>query len=310
MLTLKTLEACAESAGFDAVGVARATYLAEDDQYLRKWLEQGYQGSMQYMERNLEKRTDPRQLLEGTKSVVAVLLNYYKTEPLPAGVPYISLSGRSKQDYHDVMRQQLYKMEYLLREKTHGELATSEKQHIFCDSAPLLERRWAQRAGLGWIGKNHLLIHPKFGSFVHIGLLLLNEEVTPYSTPTDEQCGECDRCLRSCPTGALRAPMFDARKCLSYLTIERREPLGKPFAEIVSRHLYGCDVCQRCCPYNAHLTATSTDGLQTNPILLDMTAEDWAKSSRRQKLKILRRLAHNDETTTITDKQNDYESNE
>lgn len=310
MLTLKTLEACAKSAGFDAAGAARAEYLAEDHDYLKKWLEQGYQGSMQYMERNLEKRTDPRQLLEGTKSIVAVLLNYYKTEPLPKGVPYISLSGRSKCDYHDVMRQQLYKLECLLQEQTHNELVVSDKQHIFCDSAPLLERRWAQRAGLGWIGKNHLLIHPKFGSFVHIGLLLLNEEVTPYSTPLDEQCGECDRCLRSCPTGALRAPMFDARKCLSYLTIERKEPLGEQYADIVSKHLYGCDICQRSCPYNAHLTATSTEGLQTNPVLLDMTAEDWAKSSRRQKLKILRRLARNEETTTRTDKRKEYESNE
>lgn len=161
MLTLKVLQQCAEQAGFDAVGAAKADYLPQDDAYLQQWLSKGCNGSMQYMERNQQKRTDPRLLLEGTRTVVVVLLNYYKTTSLPEGVPYIALSGRSQCDYHEVMQKYLRRLEELLQAKTGNTLSVSDKQHTFCDSAPILERRWAQRAGLGWIGKNHLLIHPR-----------------------------------------------------------------------------------------------------------------------------------------------------
>lgn len=294
MLTLKVLQQCAEQAGFDAVGAAKADYLPQDDAYLQQWLSKGCNGSMQYMERNQQKRTDPRLLLEGTRTVVVVLLNYYKTTSLPEGVPYIALSGRSQCDYHEVMQKYLRRLEELLQAKTGNTLSVSDKQHTFCDSAPILERRWAQRAGLGWIGKNHLLIHPRLGSFVHIGILLLNEEVTPYSEPLAGQCGDCNLCVTHCPTGALRTPVFDARKCLSYLTIERKEPLEQQYARMASKHLYGCDTCQRICPFNAHLKETTHQELQTNPALLQMTATDWEQTSRRQKLKLLRRLAHND----------------
>ncbi len=294
MLTLEVLQQCAAQAGFDAAGAAKATYLPQDDAYLQKWLDYGGNGSMQYMERNQEKRTDPRLLLEGTRSVVVVLLNYYKTTSLPEGVPYIALSGQSQCDYHEVMQKHLQHLEELLQAQTNNALSVSHKQHTFCDSAPILERRWAQRAGLGWIGKNHLLIHPQLGSFVHIGILLLNEEVTPYSEPLTEQCGDCHLCISYCPTGALRAPLFDARKCLSYLTIERKEPLERQYERIASRYLYGCDTCQRRCPFNAHLKETTHQELQTNPVLLQMTAADWEQTSRRQKLKLLHRLARND----------------
>lgn len=294
MLTLEVLQHCAEQAGFDAAGAAKAEYLPQDDAYLQQWLSRGYNGSMQYMERNQDKRTDPRLLLEGTRSVVVVLLNYYKTTSLPEGVPYIALSGQSQCDYHEVMQKHLQRLEQLLQAETNNTLAISDKQHTFCDSAPIFERRWAQRAGLGWIGKNHLLIHPRLGSFVHIGILLLNEAITPYSQPLDEQCGDCNLCVNHCPTGALRTPVFDARKCLSYLTIERKEPLEQQYAQIASKHLYGCDTCQRICPFNANLEETSHWELKTNPVLLQMTPNDWQQSSRRQKLKLLRRLAHND----------------
>lgn len=295
MLTFETLAQCAQAAGLDAVGVASSEYLEEDDRYLQKWVEARCNGSMSYMERNKEKRTNPSLLVEGTKSVVVGLLNYYKEESLPQGVPYIALSGRSTTDYHIAMRARLQQLEILLQASRNGQLAVSEKQHIFCDSAPLLERRWAERAGLGWIGKNHLLIHPRLGSFVHIGILLLSEEVLPYSTPQADQCGDCHRCLNSCPTGALRAPLFDARKCLSYLTIERKEPLEAEYEEVVSKHLYGCDTCQRVCPYNKGIPVTQHQDLQTNPLLLTMTKEDWKTCSRRQKLKILHRLAHSED---------------
>ncbi len=294
MLALEVLQRCAQQAGFDAVGAARADYLADDETYLQQWLEHGCHGTMQYMERNQDKRCDPRLLLEGTQTVVVVLLNYYKTTSLPEGVPYIALAGQSKCDYHIVMQQHLQQLEILLQEATHNTLAVSEKQHTFCDSAPIFERRWAQRAGLGWIGKNHLLISPQWGSFVHIGILLLNEKVTPYSTPIEEQCGDCTECIKHCPTGALRNNIFDARQCLSYLTIERKEPLEQRYAHLASQHLYGCDACQKACPYNAHLQETSHEDLQMNPILKEMSATDWQQASRRQKLKILRRLARND----------------
>ena len=292
MLTLNRLREWAVQAGFDDFGVARAKRLDTDAEYLKRWLEAGNQGSMHYLADNFEKRVNPKVLVPKAKSVLVCLLNYYVVDKQPANAPYIAKSGLAKTDYHIVMKEKLLQLEELIARQEGSACFSATHQHLFCDSAPILERRWAQKAGLGWIGRNKQFLHPKMGSFVHIGILIANEETDSYSRPYEQDgCGECRLCIKHCPTGALRADMFDAGKCVSYLTIERREPLEEKYRHLLEDNLYGCDVCAMVCPYNANLQVTSHEGLAADKTLLEMTRQDWEQTSRRQRIKLLHRLA-------------------
>lgn len=290
-LRIRTL---ALQAGFDDAGAAEAVRLNEEADRLQHWLESGCEGTMRYMAENFEKRVNPEALVPGTQTVVCCVLSYYKRNPQPAGAPYIALSGLSERDYHEVVKEKLTTLEQLLIAEYGPSVVNADYQHSFCDSAPVLERAWAKQCGLGWIGKNRQLIHPSLGSYVHLGLIFLAEPlVERQRTPLmqDNRCGDCNLCLRACPTGAVREDGMDARCCVSYLTIERKDPLprehqGKPYM-----NLYGCDNCQRVCPYNAHLQADLHPELAANPLFAQLTAEDWQQMSRRQKTKLLRRLA-------------------
>ncbi len=290
MFVAGEIERIALSLGIDACGTAPAHALTADADYLRKWTSAGYHGSMNYMMQHINLREDIRLLVPECKTVVVCLFNYYKTNRQVTDAPRIAQCGLSQADYHMVVKERLQALESALL-STHPTCINQKYQHIFCDSAPIFERRWAEQAGLGWIGKNHLFIHPTLGSFVHIGILVLQEECKTYGTPIKNRCGDCQRCLHTCPTGAIRGTDFDACKCVSYLTIERKEPLEEKYKSIVGLSLYGCDRCQDICPYNEHLQETQHRDLQTNPQLLTMTATDWKEISRRQKIKLLRRLA-------------------
>ncbi len=350
MFVAGEIEQIALSLGIDACGVAKAKPLTQDAEYLRQWTQAGYHGSMDYMARNIPLREDITQLVPEAKTVVVCLFNYYKSARQNPDTPRIAQCGLSKEDYHIYVKQKMEELSSALR-------LPHSASRIFCDSAPIFERRWAVEAGLGWIGKNHLFIHPTLGSFVHIGILLLTEECETYGTPLVETplwgvstetmqvsplhggtegglCGDCTLCLHACPTGAIRGTHFDARKCVSYLTIERKEPLEEKYRSLVwsprvetdslvetrqwhspvetrlrrvssektqtfppaegirgGLGLYGCDRCQDVCPYNQHLQDTKHTALQANPQLLTMTTADWSNLSRRQKIKLLRRLA-------------------
>ena len=292
MLALNNLKKWASNIGFDDCGAAIAVRLDEDALFLQQWINSGHHGSMLYMQENFEKRVNPQVLVPGAKTVVVGLLNYYVADKQPVGAPYIAQSGMAKEDYHVVMKGMLSRLEEQIVKEGGDDVVSHQHQHLFCDSAPILERRWAQRAGLGWIGKNRQFIHPRFGSFVHIGILILNEELDHYSTAFENDgCNNCDICRKSCPTGALRGNLFDARKCISYLTIERKEELENKYKKVVADNLYGCDICAKVCPYNQNLQPTSHPQLQANPKLTQMTASDWRNTSRRQRLKLLHRLA-------------------
>ncbi len=295
------IESLALSLGIDACGVAAADSFPDDALYLREWTSEGYHGSMEYMARHIDLRGDIRQLVPEAKSVVVCLFNYYKAARQTTDAPRIAQCGLSREDYHIVVKRKLEELENALC-VAHPDCVDGTHQHIFCDSAPVLERRWAERVGLGWIGKNHLLIHPTLGSFVHIGVLVLQEEVAPLTPPYKGEeakrgaggCGDCTLCLQVCPTGAIRGEHFDARKCVSYLTIERKAPLppeGGGVRALLKGVLYGCDRCQDVCPYNQHLQETKHTAFQANEQLLTMTAADWKGMSRRQKVRLLRRLA-------------------
>lgn len=204
------LEVC-----FDDCGIATAMRLDRDAQYMDNWVEHGLHGNMEYLERNREKRYDPSELVEGGKTVVVCLLTYAK----------------SGHDYHRAVKSKLYQLDALLRERF-GDEIVSDSQHIFCDSAPFLERRWSVLAGLGQIGRNHQLIHPTLGSMVHPGELVLQVEVEAMPKPIPKDiCADCHRCEEACPTGALRNSVWDARLCIAYKT-------------------HHCLVCQKACPYN------------------------------------------------------------
>ena len=202
--------------GFDACGVSAVHRLDQDADVMDAWVSAGLHGEMHYLERNCDKRYDPSLLVPGCKSVLVCLLRYSK----------------SGHDYHRRVKSLLYSLEGRLREQYGDEIVSADYQHVFCDSAPILERRWCVEAGLGFIGRNHQLIHPTLGSMVHPGELLLNVEVEGApAEKVDMGCGSCRRCLDACPTGALRNSVWDARLCIAYKT-------------------HHCMICQTNCPYN------------------------------------------------------------
>ena len=296
MFTLSRIRELCSSVGIDDCAVTVPHLLDDDARYLIQWLQKGYNGSMTYMEQNLDKRTDPQKLYPYCKSILVCLLSYYKKDRQVKGAPYISISGLSRNDYHIVMKNRLNQLEQMIISECGEQISSAwlEPQHVFCDSAPVFERRLACEAGLGIIGKNHLFIHPILGSYVHIGILMLPIDI--YDDRSSKlvnfnPCAGCRKCINNCPTGALRDDLFDARKCVSYLTIERKEPLDAKYNNLLENRLYGCDNCQLVCPCNQSLKETSCDDLKANAELLAMTKDDWNNSSHRKKLKLLHRLA-------------------
>ncbi len=270
------------SLGFDVCGIAKADFLEEDATYLRKWLNEGRHGEMHYLERNFEKRTDPRLLVPGCKSVIVTLLNYFPEEEQISTAPQIARYAYSAIDYHTIIKEKLSLLEQKLIHEYGESIVSKDYQHIFVDSAPVLERRWAERAGLGWIGKNTLLISPGFGTFTFIGILMINVE-TEYDAPMTEHCGKCTRCIDACPTKALAPREMDAHRCISYLTIENKSEIPEEFRSSLSNRMYGCDICANVCPWNkkwAH--ANNNPELTHVPNMLNWETETWENMTNEQ----------------------------
>ncbi|NLO69642.1 MAG: tRNA epoxyqueuosine(34) reductase QueG [Porphyromonadaceae bacterium] len=263
--------------GFDACGIAKAEFLEEDAVFLKQWLAEGNHGEMSYLERNFENRTDPRIIVEGCKSVVVTLLNYATDYRQNEHAPKVSKYAYSKLDYHTVIKDKLLQLETKIIEKYGEDCFNKDRQHRFVDSAPVLERRWAQRAGLGWIGKNKMLISPRLGSYVFIGVLMINKDLE-YDSPTKDRCGTCTKCIDACPTNAITANRgIDARKCISYQTIEKKGEISPEIRPKLSGWMYGCDICNDVCPWNrvrarpnAHVQLTVLDEV------ISWNAADWA----------------------------------
>lgn len=269
------IRAQAAELGFSACGMAPAGRVSQqEERRLRRWLDEGRYAEMHYMTHYLDKRLDPRLLMDGLKSIVSLAMNYAPKRRLAPGQPQIAAYALGK-DYHDVMKQRIHRLAAYIS----GLLGHEITYRAFVDSGPVIERYWAVQAGLGWIGRNNLLIIPKAGSEFFLGELFLDFELE-YDHPMANHCGRCHRCVDHCPTHALADDHdFDAGLCLSYQTIENRGELSDVAKEKMGDFIYGCDRCQLACPYNRFAIPTSIAEFQPSEDLLSMTRQQWEQLS-------------------------------
>ncbi len=273
--------------GFSFVGIARAERMDEEARRLEIWLNKGFHGRMSYMENHFEERVDPRRLVEGARSVISLVYNYYPSHTqLDPAAPKIARYAYGE-DYHFVLKRKLKDLlQYIGRHI--GEV----NGRCFVDSAPVLERDWAKRSGTGWIGKNTLLIHPRAGSYFFLSELILDLELI-YDHPIKDYCGTCTRCIDACPTGAIspQGYLLDGSKCISYLTIELREAIPETFSGQFENWMFGCDICQEVCPWNRFSTPHQEQAFEPHPDLLGMTRSEWLDLSEEVFQKVFRRSA-------------------
>jgi epoxyqueuosine reductase len=278
----------AKRLGFSYVGVAKAQALDTEAKRLEEWLKNDFHGKMSYMENHFEKRLDPTKLVPNSKSVVTLMFNYYteKTQKDEAA-PKISKYAYGK-DYHLVIKDKLKLLLNFLNEEI-GEV----NGRCFVDSAPVMERQWAEKAGLGWTGKNTLLINPKAGSYFFLAELIIDLELESDS-PMKDYCGTCTRCIDACPTEAISANgyLLDASKCISYLTIELKDDqLPEEFRGKMKNYMFGCDICQEVCPWNKFSKPHSEPDFEPHPKLLEMKKTDWEEITEDVFREIFRKSA-------------------
>jgi epoxyqueuosine reductase len=268
LLKLKIKEE-AKRLGFDFCGVSKAEFLEEEAPRLEQWLKQGMHGKMAYMENYFDKRLDPRKLMPGAKTVISLLQNYYTKEKQPEEAPKISMYAYGN-DYHFVIKKKLKALLEFIRG-----IAGDVNGKAFVDSAPVLDRVWAKRSGLGWIGKNSQLINPKAGSYYFIAELITDLELPP-DFEIKDFCGTCNKCMEACPTRAIVKPyVVDGSKCISYFTIELKEEIPSEFKGKTDNWAFGCDVCQQVCPWNRFSKPHDEPGLMPNQELMKMDKKDW-----------------------------------
>ena len=255
--------------GFSFCGIARAKRLDEDALRLEKWLRKGRQGNMAYMENHFDKRVDPRLLVEGAKSVITLLMNYYPEQQQPEGVPKISAYAYGK-DYHIVIRDKLNVLLEALRDEI-GEI----NGRCFVDSAPVLERSWAVQSGLGWIGKNGNLITKQQGSYFFIATLITDLDLEPDLPMLRDYCGTCTACLDACTTQAILPDKeIDGSRCISYFTIELKEAFTEHTPQWTD-WMFGCDVCMQVCPWNRFAIPTQEPDFTPIPEVMQYSERDW-----------------------------------
>jgi len=270
--------------GFDHCGIARAEPLDEDARRLEKWLYKGYQGSMGYMEKYFDMRVDPSKLVPGARSVITLMMNYFPSESQPADAPKISKYAWGK-DYHEVIREKLQSLLVQLREHI-GEI----QGRGFVDSAPVLERSWAQRSGLGWVGKNGNLINKQSGSFYFIATLITDLELEADDPFARDYCGTCTRCIDACPTGAiLPDKVIDGSRCISYFTIELKDQLiPESMKGRFEDWMFGCDTCQDVCPWNRFSKPHREEAFTPLPAVLNLSTREWEEMTEESFRKTFR----------------------
>ncbi len=268
----RELKAEATRLGFDACGIAKAERLDEEARRLEQWLLEGRHGTMDWMARNFDKRVDPRELVEGAQTVVSVLHNYYQPARHAEGENVGKISRYAwGDDYHEVMKEKLYRLFNWLDERVGG-----LSGRVFVDSAPVLDKAWAQRSGLGWIGKHTNLLNREIGSFFFIGEMIIDVPL-PADGPIPDYCGSCTRCIDACPTDAIyRAYAVDANRCISYLTIEHRgDDIPFDIRPDIGNWIFGCDICQDVCPWNKFKRPTTEPRYLPRPGVTDTELRKW-----------------------------------
>lgn len=276
----------AKNLGFLSCGISAAGFLEDEAPKLEQWLNEKRQGEMTYMEGHFDKRLDPRLLVSGAKSVVSLLFNYYTPETQKdSTAPKLSRYAYGK-DYHFVIKDKLKILLERIREKI-GDV----DGRMFVDSAPVMDKAWAARAGLGWVGKNTNLIAKQSGSFFFIAEMILDLELA-YDLPVADHCGSCTACIDACPTAALTAPyQIDGSKCISYATIELKSSIPDDFKGKMDGWMFGCDVCQTVCPWNRFAQPHKENEFSPAEGLLEMTKRDWEELTEETFKKVFSKSA-------------------
>ncbi len=264
------VRAFAHELGFENIGFAKATHLSDEAVLLEKWLASGMHGTMSWMENHFDLRVDPRKLVPNAKTVISLSLQYIdKSIHHTDGDLRIS-SYALGDDYHDVIRDKLRSLLHYIQE-----LEGDVDGRVFTDSAPVMEKAWAVRSGLGWMGKNGNVLNKKLGSWFFLGEIILDVEFD-YDKPTTTHCGSCTRCIDACPTQAIVAPMvLDSRKCISYLTIELKDQIPQDLQKQMGEWMYGCDICQDVCPWNSKAPSYKEERFKPRKEVIEMSREAW-----------------------------------
>ena len=276
----------AKRLGFMSCGISKAGFLEEEAPRLERWLNKNMHGNMQYMENHFDKRLDPTKLVEDSKSVISLLLNYYPSDTqTDSTAPKISKYAYGN-DYHHVIKHKLKSLLYFIQDEI-GEVSG----RAFVDSAPVLDKAWAAKSGLGWIGKHSNLLTQKVGSFYFIAELIIDLDLE-YDHATTDHCGSCTACLDACPTQAITSPhVVDGSKCISYLTIELKENIPTGFKDKMDDWMFGCDVCQDVCPWNRFSKPHSEPLFNPHPDLLSLTKKDWQEITEETFKKVFQKSA-------------------
>ena len=269
-ITLKIKQA-ATKFGFDQIGIAKAEFMSEEATRLESWLNNNHHGEMNYLENHFDKRVDPTKLVPGAKSIISLTYNYYPSQKQEdTNAPKIAKYAFGR-DYHKVVKKKLKQFLQYIRDHI-GDV----EGRCFVDSAPVLERDWAKRSGLGWIGKHTLLINKQRGSFFFLAELIVDLELD-YDHPVTEHCGTCTKCIDACPTDAIKADGFilDSSKCISYLTIELKNDIPETFKGKMADWMFGCDICQDVCPWNRFAKSHMESDFQPKEELITNSKSDW-----------------------------------
>lgn len=271
--------------GFMSCGISKAGFLEEEAPRLEKWLNQNMHGEMSYMENHFDKRLDPTKLVEGSKSVISLLLNYFPAESQNENSYKISKYAYGT-DYHFVIKDKLKQLLNFIQQEigeVHG--------RAFVDSAPVLDKAWAVKSGLGWMGKHTNVLTKQVGSFYFIAELIVDLDLE-YDLPVTDHCGSCTACIDACPTQAIVAPyVVDGSKCISYLTIELKNSIPSDFSGMLDDWMFGCDVCQDVCPWNRFSESHKEPLFQPNSKLLSMSKKEWEEVSEEVFQEIFKKSA-------------------
>jgi epoxyqueuosine reductase len=278
----------AKNLGFDFCGIAKAEFLQEEAPKLEAWLNQNYQGKMSYMANHFDKRLDPTKLVDGAKTVVSLIYNYYPEKKLPEKPEDYKLAKYAYgKDYHFVIKDKLKTLLKLLQEQI-GDFGG----RAFVDSAPIMERQWAKKSGLGWLGKNSLLLNRQMGSFFFLAELIIDLEVVPDPPMVKDYCGTCTKCIDACPTEAIVRPgVVDGSKCISYFTIELKEQIPAEVKGKFENWIFGCDICQDVCPWNRFSKPHQETAFNPHPDIKEMDNKDWEEITEETFNKVFEKSA-------------------